>query len=684
MTSRSSHHGADAAGTPRRPRLARLGLAVLLGLTLTSLGIAAPGPAAPPAARAADAGDSYRAVYHFTVPDHWKNDPQRPIFVNGAFQYYYLYNADYGESVGTAWRLATTTDNVAFHDQGVAAPKKTNANYDLWSGSAVVDTGNTAGFGAGAIVIMVTQMDHPTPAEIADASGPQAQFLWYSTDGGRNFRPYGDTPVLPNAGRKDFRDPKLVWDAPRQRWVALIAEGDRVGFYTSPDLKNWTPASEYVNTTLGTLECPDLFQIRADDGTTHWVMGVSANGYLTGDPNTYAYWTGSFDGTVFTPDTTAPQWLDRGFDWYGGVTWDDPAAPLDRRFGVGWMNNWSYAHSAPTWTSDGFNGTDSITREITLKRYADGYALASRPAAALAQHATDVKNLGTVQVDGVTPLGHRGTAYRLDADVSWSTLDNLGVRLRVSADGTRHTDAGIYRDHSYLNRRDGGNPDPSGAHAESHAPYDPAKKQAHLTILVDRTSVEYFVDDGRQVHSSQVFADPADDGLGLFTSGGSATFSDITITEYENLAQRPAKVLADFEGGTYGEAWTATGGFAGTGPTQAQPPGSVGTAVLDTFTGGGDPATGTITSPAFTIDRRSLHLLLAGGDHPLGLPGATSVNLLVDGQPVRTATGDDTGELKPVSWGLDDLQGRSAQLQILDDATGSWGHLIVDQVTLTD
>ncbi|WP_035957262.1 glycoside hydrolase family 32 protein [Kitasatospora sp. NRRL B-11411] len=671
--------------TPRSPlhragRTLRLGLAALFGLVLTAAATVAPGPAAPTAARAAD---SYRSVYHFTVPDHWKNDPQRPVWFDGAFHSYYLYNADYGQAVGTAWRQATSTDNVAFHDQGVAAPKKTNANYDLWSGSAVVDTGNTAGFGAGAVVMMVTQMDHPTPAEIADASGPQAQFLWYSTDGGRNFRPYGDTPVLPNGGRKDFRDPKLVWDADRQRWVALLAEGTRISFWTSPDLKTWTRASSYDNSGLGTLECPDLFRLRADDGTVHWVMGASANGYLTGDPNTYAYWTGSFDGTAFTPDRAAPQWLDHGFDWYAGVTWEDPAAPLDHRYATAWLNNWTYPYTTPTWAADGFNGTDAITRQLSLRHYADGYALASRPAPALDQHAAKVTDLGTVQVNGLTTLPYRGTAYRLDADVSWSALDNLGVQLRVSADGTRHADAGIHHDYSYLNRGRTGNPSPDGSHLESHAPWDPARTTAHLTVLVDRTSVEYFVDDGRRVHSDEVFADPADDGLKLFTSGGAATFAHLTVTEYPDLSQRPARLLADFEGGAYAPGWTGTGDLAGTAPTAEQLPGSVGAAVLDTFAGR-DGATGTLTSPAFTVDRTHLHLLLAGGDHPLGTPGATSVNLLVDGRPVRTATGDDSGTMRPVDWDLTDLQGRTAQLQVLDDATGAWGHLMVDQATLSD
>jgi levanbiose-producing levanase len=106
--------------------------------------------------------------------------------------------------------------------------------------------------------------------------------------------------------------------------------------------------------------------------------------------------------------------------------------------------------------------------------------------------------------------------------------------------------------------------------------------------------------------------------------------------------------------------------------------------VADTFVGPGDPATGTINSPPFIVDRRFLHFLLAGGNHPLGVEPATSVQLLINGQPVRTATGNDDTTMRPIAWDLADLAGQVAQLQILDDATGSWCHLMVDQIVLTD
>ena len=639
------------------------------------------------AARAADPDDEYRAQYHFTVPDHWKNDPQRPIFVDGKFHYYYLYNGDYDAdptaNFGTEWRLATSYDGVVFADQGVAAPKKTNANYDLWSGSAVVDHANTAGFGAGTVVMLVTQMDHPTLAQQANASGPQAQFLWYSMDGGRNFQPYGEAPVIPNGGRADFRDPKVVWDAERSQWVALIAERDRVSFYTSPDLKTWSRVWEYVNPGIGTIECPDLFQIRADDGSLKWVFGVSANGYATNEPATFAYWTGSFDGTSFAFDQDAPQWLDHGFDWYGAVTWEDPAAPLDRRYAVGWMNNWDYAHSTPTWGSDGFNGTDSITREIRLKRYGESFSLVSQPVVALANIATTRAELGDVTVDGFLPLAYEGDAYQVEADVTWQTASNIGLQLRRSADGTRHADVGVTETYTYLNRGQTGYPAGTWK-TESRTPFSNDDGRVRLRILVDRTTIEVFVDDGRYVHSSQVFAPPGDNGIALYSAGGPATFHDLTITEFGSVVQRPAKTLGDFEGTTWGTGWTATGSFAAAAPSASSLVGQVGAQVADTFAGGGDPATGVITSPAFTVDRNFLHFLIGGGDHPLGVEPATSVQLLIDGQPVRTATGEDSARLRPVQWDVREFAGRTAQIQILDDATGEWGHVMVDQILLSD
>ena len=160
-----------------------------------------------------------------------------------------------------------------------------------------------------------------------------------------------------------------------------------------------------------------------------WVLGVSANGKGSGLPNTYAYWTGSFDGSTFTADATDPQWLDHGWDWYGAVTFEkrDASGALDAaaRYAIGWVNNWDYANTTPTIDCDGFNGTDSIVREITLKKASDStYYLASQPVAGLDSHVSRTVNLGDVTVDGTKVLDYTGIAYEV------TDRDHLGPTHR--------------------------------------------------------------------------------------------------------------------------------------------------------------------------------------------------------------------------------------------------------------
>ena len=453
-----------------------------------------------------------RPVYHFSVADNWKNDPQRPIYLDGEYHYYYLYNADYiTGGGGTSWRRATTTDHVAFRDRGVSIPKFSNNNGDCWSGCLVVDERNTSGYGAGAVIALVTQAPE----------GRQAQYLWYSTDRGRSFQPGGTDPVLPNPGVHDFRDPKVIWDEDRQRWFMANAEGQKLGFYASPDLRSWQRVGEFVRSDLGLLECPDLFLMTADDGTPHWVLGTSANGKGRGLPATYAYWTGVFDGSSFTPDHPEPEWLDYGFDFYGAVTYPhhDASGAVDPglRRAIGWANFWDYPHNTPTLATDGYNGDDMIVRDVRLKRGTGAYYLTSAPTSALGNHVKRTHRLGDLAVTGTKDLKVRSLAYDLSCEVVWDPAAppaNLGLEVCRAPGGGRHVAAGAYLrgPFTYVNRGPTINP----TAGETQTAVDPSAGRLALRILVDRTSVEMFVGDGRVVHSHRVFPLEGDDGIRLY------------------------------------------------------------------------------------------------------------------------------------------------------------------------
>jgi len=147
---------------------------------------------------------------------------------------------------------------------------------------------------------------------------------------------------------------------------------------------------------------------------------------------------------------------------------------------------------------------------------------------------------------------------------------------------------------------------------------------------------------------------------------------------------RPAILLADFEGDTYGD-WKPTGEAFGAGPAHGTLPnqqavtGFLGKGLVNTFLGGDRPQ-GTLTSPEFEIQRKSINFLIGGGSHA----GETCINLFLEGKVVRTATGKDNEKLEWHSWNVADLQGMKARVEIVDRNSGGWGHINIDEIEMAD
>ncbi len=148
-------------------------------------------------------------------------------------------------------------------------------------------------------------------------------------------------------------------------------------------------------------------------------------------------------------------------------------------------------------------------------------------------------------------------------------------------------------------------------------------------------------------------------------------------------------LFADFEGETYGD-WKTTGTAFGKGPARGTLPGQMevtgfrGKGLVNSFLGG-DDAKGTLTSPEFKVERKYVSFLIGGG----GYVGKTCTNLLVGGKVVRTSTGPNTEpggseKLEPAAWDVTEFIGKTARIEIVDDATGGWGHINVDHIVFTD
>jgi len=163
----------------------------------------------------------------------------------------------------------------------------------------------------------------------------------------------------------------------------------------------------------------------------------------------------------------------------------------------------------------------------------------------------------------------------------------------------------------------------------------------------------------------------------------------LLMTALASGAAEPDLLIADFEGTSYGD-WQVTGEAFGPGPARGALPnqmavtGHRGQGLVNSFYGG-DQATGTLTSPEFTLRRKYLTFLIGGGNHP----GETCIDLLVDGKVVRTASGPNSQpggseRLELQHWDVSEFAGRAARLRIVDTATGGWGHINIDEIMQTD
>ena len=161
----------------------------------------------------------------------------------------------------------------------------------------------------------------------------------------------------------------------------------------------------------------------------------------------------------------------------------------------------------------------------------------------------------------------------------------------------------------------------------------------------------------------------------------------------EEIVQ-PFDVFDDFEAETYADHWSVDGTAFGPEPytqetlghwqgnVQAHSHGFVNShnSRNGEDSRGADQHTGTMTSSSFVIERHFIHFLIGGGNHK----DRTCMNLVVDGEVVRTATGRNSNRMQPHVWNVHEFLGREAHFVIVDNETGGWGNIGIDHIRFAD
>ena len=406
--------------------------------------------------------EAYRPVYHHTPLWGWMNDPNGLFYKDGVWNLYFQYNP-YGSTwENMTWGHATSRDLVHWQYEGT--PIEPDALGTIFSGSAVVDSANTAGFGKNAIVAMYTS-----------AAESQTQSLAYSTDGGKTFTKYSDNPTL-TAKEPDFRDPKMIWNEATNEWNLVMATGQKMNFYSSKDLKNWKYESSFgegYGCHKGVWECPDLIQM----ANGKWVLFCNINPGGPFGGSATQYFVGQWDGHQFTceskPEVT--KWMDYGKDHYATVTFSN--AP--------WMSNWQYAAVVPTKQYRSGNG---IPRDLGIFTDGNEDYLSVKPSPeimkAFSKKAQSLGDACMVEVSGL----------RRNATIELS--NGKGERVVMRYDAAENSFS--------VDRMKSGQTDFSDVFASvTTAPTH--GKVSRVLIFIDKSSVEVFDADGKFALTNLVF-----------------------------------------------------------------------------------------------------------------------------------------------------------------------------------
>ena len=313
-----------------------------------------------------------RPQYHYAAAANWLSDPNGLVHWAGEWHLFYQYNPN-GEHWGDmSWGHAVSRDLAQWDE---LAPALTGDELGMiFSGSAVIDHANSAGFGAEAMVAIYTSAS----VELQR----QAQSLAWSNDHGRTWHKYAGNPVL-DAGLADFRDPNVFWHEPSARWIMVVALSERncAALYSSIDLMAWVHVSDIAagDAPGEVWECPLLIELPVEgEAASRWLFKVDV---LRGAPGSGAlYCTGTFDGQQFRRDRQGWRALDAGTDFYAAIAWHEPRDGQGRPLWVGWLGNHAYQGHLPL---QGWRGAMSLPRRLSLRRAGDGDGYKLRQEAAL-------------------------------------------------------------------------------------------------------------------------------------------------------------------------------------------------------------------------------------------------------------------------------------------------------------
>lgn len=458
-----------------------------------------------------------RPEFHLTAHVGWMNDPNGFSFYKGEYHLFYQYHP-YDLHWGPMhWGHAVSKDLLHWRYLPVALAPDTDCDRDgCFSGSSVVLPDNRH-------LLIYTGVSKETQP---DGSTRDIQTQCLAIGDGIDYEKYPSNPVLDqkdlpeNASRFDFRDPK-IWQKSDGSYRCVVGncttKGDgQILLFSSQDGWHWKYEKVLVanQERFGKMwECPDFFAL---DGKQ--VLITSPQDML---PQEFEYHNGggtlcligTYDEKTDTFTEEYNQAVDYGIDFYAPQTM---LAPDGRRIMIGWMQNWDTCNlhsSVQPWF-----GQMSLPRELSIKNG----RLIQKPIHELEDlrgeetRYENIKVADTIRLDGIK-------GRKIDMELSVRPADEQNIyrkfAVRFAQDDKYQTSISFrpYESIVKIDRKFSGSRRAIIHQCQSLVREDGGKIK--LRIILDRFSVEVFVNDGEQVLTATMYTDLTAEGISFYADG---------------------------------------------------------------------------------------------------------------------------------------------------------------------
>jgi len=451
--------------------------------------------------------EKLRPQFHFTSKRGWNNDTNGMVYYDGEYHMFYQHNP-FGWPWGNmTWGHAVSTDLIHWTELGDAIhPDELGT---IFSGGAVVDHKNTSGF--------QTSDEKPIVCFYTSAGGtnpwsedqPFTQSIAYSNDRGRTFTKYQDNPIIGHI-RGGNRDPKVIWHEPTKKWVmVLYVEEGEMDFFTSTDLKNWTKTSRLKSFH----ECPELFElpVDGDENNKKWVLyGAAAD-----------YFVGSFDGKEFKSETESIK-FNYGNAFYASQTFSDIPEEDGRRIMMGW--------GQVPMPDMPWNQMITFPLVLTLGTTNEGIRMFAEPVEEVEKLHKKKHSFSDETIDGTETLsGIGGELFHIKAEFQVGDADSFGIIVR-EYEITYDTE-----ENRIICKGPKNEIGPEGFSKPHSTPLKPVDGNVTVEILVDRTMVEVFADNGRYYFPMGAYLADKDPAIKIFSNGGSTKINSLDIYELKSI-----------------------------------------------------------------------------------------------------------------------------------------------------